>query len=62
MSEALYQNELEKLYIGLSLGEKAVTISLKPTFKPVFELPDVIDFVRRVISESFHAVVLSAKT
>ncbi|KAI1778529.1 acetyl-CoA synthetase-like protein [Hypoxylon cercidicola] len=56
LSEAAYQDEIEKVYSDSPSQQlKAVGIKLKPTLKPVYELPLVAEFVRNVIAVSFAA-------
>ncbi|RYC65868.1 hypothetical protein CHU98_g278 [Xylaria longipes] len=54
LSQALYQSDIDKLYTNLSLGNKTVTVDLASKLKQVFELSEVADFVRRVLSASFQ--------
>ncbi|GAW27363.1 putative nrps-like enzyme [Rosellinia necatrix] len=54
LSEGLYKDEIESVYSNSSPPEeRAVSISLEPVLKPVYELPAVTQFVRQVISLSF---------
>ncbi|KAI0147792.1 hypothetical protein GGR57DRAFT_505397 [Xylariaceae sp. FL1272] len=55
LSQALYQPELDILYGSLLAGDKTVMVDLKSKVKTVFELSDVMTFVRQVLSVSFHA-------
>ncbi|RYP27611.1 hypothetical protein DL767_007616 [Monosporascus sp. MG133] len=55
LSEALYHDEIEQLYSDSSPAKKTVRVGLKSTMKPVYELHDVIEFVRSILSSSFAA-------
>ncbi|RYP71484.1 hypothetical protein DL771_004739 [Monosporascus sp. 5C6A] len=55
LSEALYHDEIEQLYSEPSPAKKAVRVGLKSTMKLVYELPDVMEFARNVLSSSFAA-------
>ncbi|RYO84557.1 hypothetical protein DL764_009308 [Monosporascus ibericus] len=55
LSEALYHDEIEQLYSDSSPAKKTVRVGLKSTMKPVYELPDVMEFARNVLSSSFAA-------
>ncbi|KAI0202451.1 hypothetical protein F4808DRAFT_76239 [Astrocystis sublimbata] len=55
LSQQHYQSEVDNIYKTASMGKNTVTVDLKPKMKQVFELPDVISFVRRVLSASFPA-------
>ncbi|KAI8625972.1 acetyl-CoA synthetase-like protein [Xylariaceae sp. FL1651] len=54
LSEELYKGEIEELYSSSSSSQEASTsVSLKPTLKPVFELPAVAQFLREILALSF---------
>ncbi|RYP62047.1 hypothetical protein DL769_007472 [Monosporascus sp. CRB-8-3] len=53
LSEALYHDEIEQLYSDSSPAKKTVRVGLNPIVKPVYELPDVMEFARNIISSSF---------
>ncbi|RYP65180.1 hypothetical protein DL770_009058 [Monosporascus sp. CRB-9-2] len=55
LSEALYHDEIEQLYSDSSPAKKTVRIGLKSTMKPVYELPDVMEFARNILFSSFAA-------
>ncbi|RYP10073.1 hypothetical protein DL765_008227 [Monosporascus sp. GIB2] len=55
LSEALYRDEIEQLYSGSSPAKGTVRVELKPTMKPVYEVRDVMKFVRKTLSSSFAA-------
>ncbi|RYP31564.1 hypothetical protein DL768_011169 [Monosporascus sp. mg162] len=55
LSEALYHDEIEQLYSDSPPANKTVRVGLKSTMKPVYELPDVMEFARSILSSSFAA-------
>ncbi|KAI1387789.1 acetyl-CoA synthetase-like protein [Hypoxylon trugodes] len=58
--EQAYKDEIEELYLKAVSQTKTVTVNLKPTLKPVYELPVVVDFVRTLLAASFaHAPEIS---
>lgn len=48
-----YQDDINRLYMGPAQEQRVVTISLKAKQKTVYEVPDVVAFLRQAMAVSF---------
>lgn len=53
LTEETYNNDIDRLYSGLTSDDKTVCVSLKPISKLLYERSAVVDFLRTILAVSF---------